>query len=56
MSENQETRQKIIDDFRTHEGDTGSPADFSDQVIMVEIVPEGSDGRPVENSPSRLSG
>lgn len=25
MSENQETRQKIIDDFRTHEGDTGSP-------------------------------
>lgn len=25
MSETQETRRKIIDDFRTHDGDTGSP-------------------------------
>jgi small subunit ribosomal protein S15 len=25
MSTSQETRQKIIDDYRTHDGDTGSP-------------------------------
>lgn len=35
--------------------DTGSPADFSDQVIMVEIVPEGPDGKPVENLPGHCS-
>ncbi|MEL7363481.1 MAG: hypothetical protein AAFN13_15505 [Bacteroidota bacterium] len=30
---------------------TGSPADFSDQVIMVEIIPEGADGLPAETLP-----
>ncbi len=35
--------------------DTGSPADFSDQVIMVEIVPQGADGKPVENLPAHCS-
>ncbi len=32
--------------------DTNRPADFSDQVIMVEIVPAGPDGKPVYNIPA----
>lgn len=31
---------------------TGRPADFSDQVIMIEIVPAGSDGQPVYDMPA----
>ncbi len=34
--------------------DTGSPADFSDQVIMVEIIPADASGKPVVHAAGEL--